>query len=61
MAVDPPEPPRLRATLGLGRDERTPIKEAAVGYPRDKMHRRLVVGRGARRHAGRRSGDGYKR
>ena len=34
----PPEPARLRAAVGLGRDERHAIKEAAaVAYPRDKM------------------------
>jgi branched-chain amino acid transport system substrate-binding protein len=39
LAADPPAAPRLRAAVGLGRDELHRLKEAqATGYPREKMY-----------------------
>ena len=52
LAADPPEPPDWVLLWGWGVMNSTAIKEAvAVGYPRDKMYRRVVVGRRARRDA----------
>ena len=51
VAADPPEPAGLRPAVGLGRHELRPRsrRRGNVDYPRDKMYRRVVVGRRARR------------
>ena len=61
VAVDPPGPARLRAAVGLGRDELDRHQGSRGGRLSARQDdRRVVVGRRARRDAGRRPVEGLQ-
>ncbi len=62
LAADPPEPSRLRAAVGLGRDELDRDQGGGRGRLSARQDvRRVVVGRRARRAAGRGRRQGLQR